>query len=195
MGFGKRWTGWVLECVSTARAAVLINHMVTNEFRIYRGLRQGDLLSTFLFILVMEVLHLVMDKAEEMRIIEGIKDVILGQSFTHLQFADDTILFLRADKEVVRNTKYILRCFEIFSRLSIKFRKSCIVGFGIDEEFMYRMVVVSKCKIKELSFNYLGIPLGVDPRKISTWNGIVERVERKLSGWKCRSLSWVVIIL
>ncbi|XP_016684081.1 uncharacterized protein [Gossypium hirsutum] len=116
--FGKRWTGWMLECVLTARAALLINGTITNEFRLYRGFRQGDPLSPFLFILVTEVLHLMMDKAEEMGIIEGIKDVI--------------------------------------------------PGFGINEEFMYRVAAICKCKIGELSFNYLGIPLRADPRKISS---------------------------
>ncbi|KAG8479491.1 hypothetical protein CXB51_029692 [Gossypium anomalum] len=159
-----------------ARAAVLINGTVTNEFKIYIGLRQGDPLSPFLFILVTKVLHLMMDKAEEIGIIEGIKDVIPGQSVTHLQFENDTILFLRADEEVVRNTKYILGCFEIFSGLSINFCKSRIVGFGIEEEFMYRMAAVCKCKIGELLFNCLRVPLEANLRKISSWNGIVERV-------------------
>lgn len=170
----------MLEYVSIARAAVLINGTVTNEFRICRGLRQGDSLSpSFLFTLMTKVLHLMMDKSEEMGIIGGIKDVILGQLFTHLQFMDDTILFLRADEEVVRNTKYILRCFEIFFGLSINFHKSCIVGFGVNEELTYRITVVCKCKIGELSFNYLRIPLRAYPRKISTWDEIVERFERK----------------
>ncbi|XP_016723758.1 uncharacterized protein [Gossypium hirsutum] len=143
MGFGKRWTGWMLEGVSIARAAVLINGTVTNEFRVYRGLRQRDPLSPFLFILVTKVLHLMMDKAEEMGIIEGIKDVIPGQSVTHLQFADDTILFYRADEDV-------------------------------------RSLCTEWLLIGELPFNYLGIPLGADPRKISPWNGIVERVEETI---------------
>ncbi|KAH1091895.1 hypothetical protein J1N35_019152 [Gossypium stocksii] len=52
------------------------------------------------------------------------------------------------------------------------------------------MAAICKCKIEALPFMYLGIPLGADPKKISTWDGIVEKVERKLAGWKCRSLSW-----
>lgn len=98
----------MLECLSTATATVLINGTTTNEFKICRGLRQVDPLSPFLFILVTEVLHLMLDKVEEMGLIGGIKEVILGLTFTHLQFTDDTILFFREDEEVVWNTKYIL---------------------------------------------------------------------------------------
>ncbi|KAK5786119.1 hypothetical protein PVK06_040746 [Gossypium arboreum] len=57
------------------------------------------------------------------------------------------------------------------------------------------MAAVCKCKIRELLFNYLGIPLGDDLRKISSGNGIKERVERKLSDWKCSSLSWAARIV
>ncbi|KAH1033485.1 hypothetical protein J1N35_045659 [Gossypium stocksii] len=76
MGFSERWTGWMLECVSTARATVLINGAVTNEFSFAKGLRQGDLLSPFLLIMVTEVLHLLLEEAETLGIIQGIKNVI-----------------------------------------------------------------------------------------------------------------------
>lgn len=179
MGFGSRCISWMLECISTTSAAVLINGLTTNEFKICRGLRKGDLLSPFLFILVTKVLHLMLDKADEMGLIEGIKEVIPKQTFTHLQFDDDTILFLREDEEVMWNTKYILM-FRDFLGLSIHFHKSCLVGFGANEEFLVRMVAVCKCKIGELPFNYLGIPLGAYLGKISTWDLIVGRFKKKL---------------
>lgn len=96
------------------KAAMLINKTITNEFRICKGLRQRDPLSPFLFILVIEVLHLMLDKANELGLVRRINHVIVGQTFIHIQFADDIILFLRMDEEVVCNTKHILRCFEIF---------------------------------------------------------------------------------
>ncbi|KAG4149522.1 hypothetical protein ERO13_D05G339000v2 [Gossypium hirsutum] len=53
------------------------------------------------YLFVTEMLHLAMDKAVELGLIEGFQDVILGQNFTNLQFADGTVLFLRAyEKEV-----------------------------------------------------------------------------------------------
>lgn len=143
----------------------------------------------------MEVLHLALDKAMEMGLIEGVQNVIPGMIFTHLQFANDTILFLRADEIEVNNAKYILRCFEIFSSLSINFNKSCLVGFDVKEETLYKTVAICKCKIGSLRFNYLRILLGENPRRISTWNLIVGRFRRKLSGWKSCTLSWATKVV
>lgn len=72
------------------KAAMLINKTITNEFRICKGLRQRDPLSPFLFILVIEVLHLMLDKANELGLVRRINHVIVGQTFIHIQFADDS---------------------------------------------------------------------------------------------------------
>ncbi|KAH1129202.1 hypothetical protein J1N35_000580 [Gossypium stocksii] len=81
------------------KAAILVNGSATNEFNFGRGLRQGDPLSTFLFILVTEVLHMLLEKVGMLGIIEGIHGVLPDQMILHLQFADDTILFLKADEK------------------------------------------------------------------------------------------------
>ncbi|KAH1131037.1 hypothetical protein J1N35_002415 [Gossypium stocksii] len=163
----------MMECVTTARATVLVNGSATNKFGMGMGLPQCDPLSPFLFILVMEVLHLMLDRAKELGLIGGIQEVLSDRSFSRLQFADDTILFLRVEKKFVKNMKYLLRCFEIFSGLSINFKKSCLIGFGMEEELLYRLPALCKCKIGTLPFDYLGIPLGADLKRISTWNSIV----------------------
>ncbi|KAK5834954.1 hypothetical protein PVK06_010634 [Gossypium arboreum] len=189
IGFGVRWIGWLMECVTMVRAAILVNGSATKEFKFGRGLRQGDPLSPFLFILITKVLHLLMEKAEVLGFIEGIHGVLPGQTISHLQFADDTILFLKAEEMVVENMKFILRCFETFSGLSINFKKSCIVGFGVNKEFLYRLAAICKCKVGVLPICYLGIPLGADSRGVATWDVMVEKFRKKFAGWKCRSMS------
>lgn len=96
---------------------------------------------------------------------------------------------MEADEVSVKNVKHVLRCFETFSGLSINFNKSCLVRFNVEEEFMFKMVSLCKCKIGSLPFDYLRIPLGADPRKLATWKPIVEKF-KKLSGWKSQSLSF-----
>ncbi|GJX97788.1 RNA-directed DNA polymerase, eukaryota [Tanacetum coccineum] len=58
LSFGHKWRSWIYGCLHNARSSILINGSPTSEFKVFRGLRQGDPLSPFLFILVMEGLHL-----------------------------------------------------------------------------------------------------------------------------------------
>ncbi|KAH1064348.1 hypothetical protein J1N35_029335 [Gossypium stocksii] len=76
----------------------IINGFTSKEFGLRRGLRQGDPLSPFLFILVTEALHLVFESAVEAGFVEGFNEIVPGLRFSHLQFTDDTILFLKADE-------------------------------------------------------------------------------------------------
>lgn len=56
-GFGSRWCNWIHGCLQLGTSSVLVNGCPTKEYRLYRGLRQGDLISPFLFTLIMEGLN------------------------------------------------------------------------------------------------------------------------------------------
>ena len=57
-GFGNKWRVWIQSCLKSSRGSILINGSSTEEFQFFRGLKQGDPLSPFLLILIMESLHL-----------------------------------------------------------------------------------------------------------------------------------------
>nr|GEY31583.1 RNA-directed DNA polymerase, eukaryota [Tanacetum cinerariifolium] len=64
-GFESRWCGWIQECLRSSRGSVLVNGSPIEEFQFYKGLKQGDPHSPFLFILVMESLHLSFKRVED----------------------------------------------------------------------------------------------------------------------------------
>lgn len=133
MGFGEKWCGWIKECVSTVAMSVLINGSATEEFQTQKGLRQGDPLSPFLFNIVVEALNILLERARALNIIKGTQIGANGVIPSHLQFADDTILFCNNDRVELANIKRILRCFQLMSGLKINFSKSSVCGVKICE--------------------------------------------------------------
>ncbi|XP_042753081.1 secreted RxLR effector protein 78-like [Lactuca sativa] len=91
MGFGSIWLKWVKGCLSSARASVLLNGSATKEFPLSKGVRQGDPLSPFLFIIVMEGLNVAVKSACQKSLFCGIKIPKDGPSISHLFYADEAI--------------------------------------------------------------------------------------------------------
>ncbi|GMP91325.1 hypothetical protein CsSME_00042073 [Camellia sinensis var. sinensis] len=189
-GFGLRWVKWMTECVSTARISVLVNGSPTDEFSPQRGLRQGDPLSPFLFNLVVEGLNMLLTRAYHMGIIKEMQIGVDDARLSHLQFADDSILFCEAKEEEVRSLKRILRCFKVMSGLRINYHKSQVCGVGVADESLATFVSILNCKIKKLPMQYLGLPLGADPNRKQTWKPVLDKIRSRLASWKRKLLSY-----
>ncbi|GKC64300.1 RNA-directed DNA polymerase, eukaryota, reverse transcriptase zinc-binding domain protein, partial [Tanacetum coccineum] len=71
LGFGSKWRAWISGCLHNARSSLLINGSPTKEFELFRGQRQGDPMSPFLFILAMEGLHALTHKAKVLGLFKG----------------------------------------------------------------------------------------------------------------------------
>lgn len=155
-----------------------------------KGLRQGDPISTFLFNIAAEGLNILLSRAKELGLIRGVTIGFEGLNVSHLQFADDTILFYEADWVEVTNVKRILRFFEVVSRLKINYHKSAISGVRIEEDIVAEFAARLNYSSYKLPFKYLGLPLGVNPRRKQTWKPVVEKFKNKLAGWKRRMLSF-----
>ena len=102
MGFGAKWVNWVKRCISTASFSMLVNGSPIRFFSISKGLRQGDPLSPYLFIISMEVFSILVDKASFGSFLSGFKIANkLGEELqiTHLLFADDTLVFCNDSRD------------------------------------------------------------------------------------------------
>ncbi|GJW10659.1 RNA-directed DNA polymerase, eukaryota [Tanacetum coccineum] len=89
-GFGLKWREWIQGCLSSAMGSILVNGSPTSEFRFHKGLKQGDPLSPFLFILVMESLHLSFNNILNAGLFKGIR-IDDSLTLSYLFYADDAI--------------------------------------------------------------------------------------------------------
>ena len=131
MGFSNKWRGRINACLNSAFASVLVNGSPTKEFKLEKGLRQGDPLSPLLFILAVEALNVAILEAKDKKLFCGVevgKDKI---NVSHLQFADDAIILGNWSLDNVKNMSRILICFHLAFGLKVNFNKSKIFGTGI----------------------------------------------------------------
>ncbi|GJV69505.1 RNA-directed DNA polymerase, eukaryota [Tanacetum coccineum] len=89
-GFGAKWCYWIQSCLKSSRGSIIINGSPTDEFQFFRGLKQGDPLSPFLFILVMESLHLSFEKVVEAGMFNCIQ-LSSSVHISHMFYADDAV--------------------------------------------------------------------------------------------------------
>ena len=94
-GFGSKWRGWIRECLHSARTSILVNGSPTSEFSLKCGLRQGDPLSPFLFILIMEGLHIAIEDAIHQHLISGVNIGDSNMHLSHLFYADDVVMLTK----------------------------------------------------------------------------------------------------
>lgn len=103
-----KWLRWIRQIFETMRMSILINGSPTDEFLPKRGVRQGDPLASYLFLLVGEVLSKLLNVAQKNNLIAGIKLPFHPVAITHFQYADDTILFIENKDHIIRNVKTML---------------------------------------------------------------------------------------
>jgi len=108
MGFDRRWVKIIMACVTSVQYSVRFNSMKTEVFKPTSGLRQGDPLSPYLFLLVAEGLSSMLKGAEDKGELEGIKVCRDAPMISHLLFADDSLILMHADKQNAENLKAIL---------------------------------------------------------------------------------------
>ncbi|XP_022007725.1 uncharacterized mitochondrial protein AtMg01250-like [Helianthus annuus] len=157
MGYPSTWCKWIRGILKSASSLVLVNGAPTFLFRCEKGMRQGDPLSPFLFLVVMEALSCMLDRAKEAGVLKGIVTPNNGPIITHLLYANDAIVMGEWSKDEVVNVVRILRCFYVCSGLKINMEKSNLYGIGVEAQETGDMAIEVGCRPDILLFRYLGL--------------------------------------
>ncbi|KAJ0864335.1 putative RNA-directed DNA polymerase [Helianthus annuus] len=190
MKFPSKWRGWVMATLQSARASVLVNGSPTREFDCSRGLRQGDPLSPFLFVIVMEALSGIMKKAVSVGLFNGIKISNEGTSLSHLMYADDVIFIGDWSLSNIFNLRRVLRCYYLVSGLRVNLEKCSIFGFGVEDLEIQEMANLLRCKKGKLPFKHLGMLVGANMNLEKNWKSVIDIFKNRLSLWKAKTLSY-----
>lgn len=191
LNFCDKWISWILGCLESSYVSVLVNGSPTNEFRMEKGVRQGDPIAPFLFLIVAEGLNGIVKRAVDtnnFRPLNVGKDESVALSL--LQYADDALFFGEASLQNVIALKCILRCYEMVSGLKVNFFKSKLAGITTSDDALARFASFLHCRPMDIPFVYLGLPVGGNPRRLSTWDPVVTKLRKRLSSWKGRHLSF-----
>ncbi|PNX59158.1 cysteine-rich receptor-like protein kinase [Trifolium pratense] len=105
-------------------------------------------------------------------------------SVSHLQFVDDTLLMETKSWANVRALRDVLVLFESMYGLRVNFHKSMPVGVNIPDSWLGEAASALCCKVGKISFLYLGLPIGGDPRRLCFWEPVLDRLKNLLSGWR-----------
>jgi hypothetical protein len=180
-----------MRCVTTVSFAILINGNPFKTFHPQRGLRQGDPLSPYLFIICADVLYAMLSKAQSNNLIHGVKVAPSAPEITHLFFADDSILFCRETEEEARQIKQIISTYQQASGQLVNYNKSEILfSKRVSTQVKTAINSILPMRVVDNFSKYLGQPTVIGRSKIQTFNYIQDMVWKKLKGWKGKNLSF-----
>ena len=153
-GFDSTWRKWIQGCLSLVDYFVIVNGRPRGKFKGTRGLRQGDPLLPFLFTLVVDGLGRMIDKLVDQHRLDCFevgKDKI---KVSHLQFADDTLFFVKEDENNIRTLYSTMKIFCTVSGLKINFGKSTLLGINLEEANVTYLAYIVQCSVGTWPIKY-----------------------------------------
>ena len=189
LGFPECFICWVMQCVSTTSYSVAINGGIWGMFRGGKGLRQGDPLSPFLFIICLEYL------SRRLKMNTSCMDFNFhprcGQlRLTHLAFADDLMLLSRGDLLSVRIIMDSLRDFGLKSGLWANLLKSSLFTAGVYGEDLTELQRLTGIPNGTMPFRYLGVPLAAQRLNVAHFAPFTDKISMYINSWTANCLSF-----
>ncbi|CAN1181431.1 LINE-1 retrotransposable element ORF2 protein [Linum perenne] len=180
---------WIKECFQASMLSVNINGTSKGYFPAKRGLRQGDPISPYLFVISMEVLNCLFERSVESKRYH-LHPQCKGVNLTHLSFADDLLVFSKANREAIEEVTAVLNRFHQLSGLRFNPEKSYIYTAGVSDEVEDDLATVSGFCKGSLPFRYLGVPLTAGKLRKCDCKSLVDRITKRVTDWKAKHLSY-----
>lgn len=180
MGFPAQWRNWVAATFSTATSQVLLNGVLGPPITHGCGLRQGDLLSSLLFILVIDLLQRLLSLATAADFLSRV-----SRDRTRLRvsmYADYAIIFLKPAKHEVEALKSLLHLFGEVTGLKTNMHKTSVVPIRYEQIDLDEVFAGFPAVRVHFPIKYLGLPLVVQRLRKVDFQPFADKAATKLSG-------------
>ena len=179
-----------METVHTASYSILINGEPKGYITLSRGIKQGDPLSPYLFLLCVDGLSSLIKKTAESQQLRGILSCTNGVCISYLLFVDDSFIFCQATMEEGQRLLEILGRYEAASRQAINRQKASIFFIRNTSQAIKTYIQgLFGAQIIEDCESYLGLPMVGGKSKVNTFKDLQERITKRVMGWNEKFIS------
>ncbi|KAK1663843.1 hypothetical protein QYE76_052002 [Lolium multiflorum] len=180
----KSLSSWNDRFIGNNKKQILLaNELIYNR----RGLRQSDPLSPLLFDTVMDVLHLMSERAVNV----GLLTELSTSGFRHLtsMYADDVVNFVRPTEVDLRTCTQTVEDFGVALGLCTNLAKCSLHPIRCSQEHVALASSILGCEVASFPFKYLGLPLGLRKVTVAQLQPIVDSAASRLPPWCAKLLN------
>ncbi|XP_019153836.1 PREDICTED: uncharacterized protein LOC109150382 [Ipomoea nil] len=190
LGFDERWVDLIMLCVTSVSYSIQVGGTRSDQIMPTRGLRQGDPLSPYLFIICAEGLSLLLQQAQLRGDLHGCRVARGAPPISHLCFADDSLLFFRATAQEASVVKQCLSVYEEMSGQAVNYYKSSIC-YSKNTRDEHREEIASILGVVQApNFGkYLGLPSFVGRNRRAVFSYIDDKIRQRIGSWNKKLLS------
>uniref|UniRef100_A0A803PQ00 Uncharacterized protein n=1 Tax=Cannabis sativa TaxID=3483 RepID=A0A803PQ00_CANSA len=190
IGFAQGWVDLIMACVRSAKYNIVHGGREMGPVIPSRGIRQGDPLSPYIFIICAEGFSALIQRFEAMGRIHGCKVANGAPRISHMFFADDSYLYCKATMNEASYVQQMLHMFENASRQQVNLRKSSIF-YSVNTDHHVRSQIGSFLQMITADANstYLGLPSTMGRNKNAVLRYLKERVRKRVHNWDTKFLS------
>ncbi|KAL0288057.1 UNVERIFIED_CONTAM: putative ribonuclease H protein [Sesamum radiatum] len=186
--FSISFIGWMEQCITTASFSISLNGSIHGFFQGARGIRQGDPMSPYLFVIVMEVWHVLLKFRVQNSALFQYHWKCRELEILNLCFADNVLIFCSGTIESVSVIRDVLSEFAAMSGLQVNPNKSQVI---LSKSVSHRQPRIELMGFQEgiLPIKYLGVPLVASRLSIADCQPLLHKIDCRLAGWEQHNLS------
>lgn len=186
--FPSHFRKLVSQCITTTRFSVSVNGELCGYFKGTKGLRQGDPLSPYLFVIALEVFSQMLNvkfRAGDIGYHPNTADL----EVTHLAFADDLMIFFDGEKNSLANIVDTMELFATWSGLRMNKEKTELFVGGLNQAETTDLTSLG-FTLGSMPVRYLGLPLMHRKLRISEYRPLLVKISGHFTAWSSKKLSY-----